>query len=192
MSVTGSEIPASRLHMVGLVVMSLDGCLTRHDRPGTGFASPSDGVLFREALQTFDCSVMGRRTFEAGRPSILRAREGSRLQIVLTSNPNAFASDARPDHLEFRNNGVVAAASELLLRGRARCALLGGTRLYTEACSSGLMDELWMTLEPLAFGEGVRLFATPVDFRFELASSLTLEGGTMLLKYRRPRAGRGS
>jgi dihydrofolate reductase len=177
--------------MIGLVVMSLDGCLTRHDRPGTGFASPSDGILFREALQTFDCSVMGRRTFEAGRPSILRAREGSRLQIVLTSNPQGFAPDARPDHLEFRNNGVAAVASELLLRGRTRCALLGGTQLYTEACSSGLMDELWMTLEPLAFGEGVRLFATPVDFRFELASSLTLEGGTMLLKYRRPRAARG-
>ncbi len=173
------------MHLVGIAVMSLDGCLTRHDRPGTGFASAADQAFFREAVQTFDCSIAGRRTYEAGRESILRAREGSRLQIVLTSTPDRFA-DARTDHLEFRNAGVAEVARELTRRGRNRCALLGGTRLYTEACAKGLLDELWVTVEPVAFGEGVRMFEGGVDFRFELANSKALSGNTLLLKYRRP------
>lgn len=171
--------------MVGIAVMSLDGCLTRHDRPGTSFASPADTIFFHEALQTFDSSIAGRRTFEAGRESILKAREGSRLQMVLTRTPERFAQEAREEHLEFRNADLVAVSRELARRGRSRCALVGGTGLYTEACAQNLMDELWVTIEPVVFGEGARMFEGMVDFRFELASSHRLGEGTLLIKYRR-------
>ena len=90
------------MFLVGIAVMSLDGRLTRHDHPGTGFASSADHGFFRQALATFDCSVAGRRTYEAGRESILRAREGSRLQFVLTSTPERFEEDSLAEHLEFR------------------------------------------------------------------------------------------
>ena len=73
------------MFVAGIAVMSLDGCLTHHDHPGTAFASAADHAFFRKALEDFDCTLMGRRTFEAGRASILRARAGSRLQTVLTT-----------------------------------------------------------------------------------------------------------
>ncbi|MEO8358589.1 MAG: dihydrofolate reductase family protein [Vicinamibacteria bacterium] len=173
------------MNVVGIAVMSLDGCLTRHGQAGTTFASPEDHAFFRGALQTFDCSIAGRRTFEAGREHILRARDGSRLQMVLTTTPERFAGDARGDHLEFRNAGVTEVVEELSSRGRERCALVGGTRLYTEACATGLMDELWLTVEPMAFGEGVRLFQSEVDFHFELTAVERLSPGTLLMKYQR-------
>jgi dihydrofolate reductase len=165
--------------------MSLDGCLTRHQNPGTGFASAADHEFFRAALQTFDCSLSGRRTYEAGRESILRARTGSRLQMVLTSTPERFEADALADHLEFRNAGASTVLGELENRGRTRCALLGGARLYTEACVQGLLDELWITLEPVVFGQGTRMFEGVVDFNFELVSSEPLSAHTLLVKYRR-------
>ncbi|MBK5254596.1 MAG: dihydrofolate reductase family protein [Vicinamibacteria bacterium] len=172
------------MQLLGIAAMSLDGCLTCHDRPGTGFASAEDHAFFQDALQTFDCSIAGRRTYEAAREAILRAGPGPRLQIVLTSTPGRF-TEARTDHLEFRNAGVAEVARELTRRGRTRCALLGGTGLYTEACALGLLDELWVTIEPVAFGEGVRMFRGPVEFRFELAESVALSGNTLVLKYRR-------
>lgn len=165
--------------------MSLDGCLTRHGHPGTGFASPADHAFFRSALQTFDCSIAGRHTYEAGRESILRARQGSRLQMILTSTPDRFEADALPEHLEFKNADTPAVVAELARRGRSRCALLGGPRLYTEACAHGLLDELWVTIEPVAFGEGARMFTGRTDFRFELVESVGLSADTFLLKYRR-------
>lgn len=173
------------MFVAGIVVMSLDGCLTRHEQPGTGFASAADHASFREALRSFDCSIAGRKTFEAGRESILRARDGSRLQMILTRTPARFAAEARPGHLEFRDQDLAAVAKELKDRGRTRCAVVGGTGLYREACASGLLDELWITMEPLAFGEGVRMFDGPVDFAFELLSFEALSPQTLLLKYRR-------
>ena len=173
------------MFIAGIVVISLDGCLTRHHEPGTGFASAADHAFFREALSGFDCSIAGRKTFEAGRESILRARGGSRLQMILTTTPARFAAEARPEHLEFRDQGVSAVARELNDRGRTRCAVVGGGGIYREACSLGLLDELWITVEPLAFGEGVRMFDGPVDFAFELLSFEALSPQTLLLKYRR-------
>lgn len=172
------------MFVVGLVVMSIDGCLTRHDQPGTAFASNEDRAFFRDALLGFDCSVAGRKTYEAGRDSILRAREGSRLQVVLTTTPERFAGDARPEHLEFRNCGVADVARELAGRGRSRCAVLGGPPLYREARAQGLLNELWITVEPVAFGEGVRMFDGPVDFGFEFLSCEALSSRTLILKYR--------
>ena len=175
------------MFIAGIVVMSLDGCLTRHGQAGTGFASAADHAFFREALSGFDCSIAGRKTFEAGRESILRARDGSRLQMILTTTPARFAAEARPEHLEFRDQDMAAVVKELKGRGRTRCAVVGGTSLYRDACALGLLDELWITVEPLAFGEGVRMFDGPVDFAFELMSFEALSPQTLLLKYRRAR-----
>jgi len=173
------------MRVVGIAVMSLDGCLTRHAEPGTGFASAADHSFFRGALQTFDCSVAGRKTYEAGRESMLRARDGSRLQMVLTASPGRYEADSRIEHLEFRNAGAADVISELARRGRTRCALLGGAGLYTEACVQGLLNELWVTIEPRAFGEGSRMFDGRVDFAFELVGMEPLSPNTILLKYER-------
>lgn len=171
------------MFVAGIAVMSLDGCLTRHEEPGTGFASAADHAFFRKALQDFDCTLMGRRTFEAGRASILRAREGSRLQMVLTTTPERFAADAIADHLEFHRAGALSALRDLAGRGRSRCALLGGSRLYTEAALEGLLDELWITIEPVAFGHGAPMFERGAEFQFRFLGSENLSGDTILLRY---------
>jgi dihydrofolate reductase len=171
--------------VAGIVVMSLDGRLTHHGNPGTGFASAADHAFFRAALQTFDSSLCGRRTYEAGRESILGARSGPRLQMVLTTAPQRFAADARAGRLEFRNTDTKTALGELKGRGRTRCALLGGSRLYTEACAHRLLDELWITIEPRAFGQGTPMFEGAVDYAFDLLGSERLSAHTVLLKYRR-------
>ena len=116
------------MFIAGIVVMSLDGCLTRHGQAGTGFASAADHAFFREALSGFDCSIAGRKTFEAGRESILRARDGSRLQMILTTTLARFAAEARPEHLEFRDQDMAARVKDLKAPGPTRCGGGGGRR----------------------------------------------------------------
>jgi dihydrofolate reductase len=171
--------------IVGFAVTSLDGCLTRHDEPGTSFASLEDHRLFRAALQTFDSVLAGRKTYEASRASPLWTRSDSRFRVILTSSPERFAGDTRPGELEFHDASVEDTVADLKRRGRERCALLGGARLFTDAVRANLLDELWVTIEPLAFGEGARMFEGRVDFHFALASTEPLSANTLLLKYRR-------
>jgi riboflavin biosynthesis pyrimidine reductase len=51
--------------------------------------------------------------------------------------------------------------------------------------AAGLVDEIWLTVEPLLFGGGTPLLAARVDVRLELLASEKLNAaGTLLLRYR--------
>ena len=52
------------------------------------------------------------------------------------------------------------------------------------ALKNKVMDELWVTLEPLGFGSGKRMFTGPVEFYFSLNSVEYLSPDTLLLKYK--------
>jgi dihydrofolate reductase len=172
---------------IGMAVMTLDGCITRHAGEGTAFASREDQAHFHQVLNEFDCSVMGSRSFEIHRSAIMAALDQQRLRIVLTDSPAKYAELQRPGSLEFRRANPAGLLDELAARGLGRCAVLGGARVYTDFIRAGLMDEVWLTLEPLGFGTGRRLFEGDIDFRFSLLSAETLSSDTLLLKYR-PRA----
>jgi dihydrofolate reductase len=169
---------------VGIAVMSLDGCITRHEESGASFSSNEDRAYFHETLKAFDCSIVGSGTFEAGRAGILKSLGTERLRVVWTRNPAAYSGLETPDRLEFKNGDLNAIFAELSSRGRSNCAILGGAAVYTECIRLGLMDELWLTVEPLGLGSGKRLFIGEVDFRFSLENMEALSKNTLLLKYR--------
>jgi riboflavin biosynthesis pyrimidine reductase len=52
-----------------------------------------------------------------------------------------------------------------------------------------LVDALWLTLEPVLFGAGVRLVDGAIaEKKFELAETRALSRDTLLLNYSRPKA----
>jgi riboflavin biosynthesis pyrimidine reductase len=51
--------------------------------------------------------------------------------------------------------------------------------------AAGLVDEIWLTVEPILFGGGTPLLVARVDVRLELLASEKLNAaGTLLLRYR--------
>ena len=56
--------------------------------------------------------------------------------------------------------------------------------LFFEA---GLVDEVWLTVEPVLFGGGTPLLARRADLRLELQTTEKLGAQALLLKYRVPR-----
>lgn len=178
------HLETTLMHTVGIAVMSLDGCLTRHDEPGTAFASEADQRFFREAIRTFDCALMGGGGYRAARDAILANLGRKQLRVVLTRTPARYRGDVRPGTLEFCSDAPAAAIRHLGERGYARCALVGGGRLLSACLRDGLLDELWITLEPVVFGNGYRLIEGTVEFRFELLGSELLGPNTLLLRYR--------
>jgi riboflavin biosynthesis pyrimidine reductase len=67
--------------------------------------------------------------------------------------------------------------------------LLGGATINRLFLEAGLVDRIWMTLEPEIFGTGRRLVDGPVDGRFCLDETKSLGDSTVLLKYSRPDSG---
>lgn len=172
------------MHAVGIAVMSLDGCLTRHDEEGTAFASAADRHFFRQALRTFDCALIGGGGYRAARDAILANVSPHQLRTVLTRTPSRYGADARPGALEFRSDEPMRVVQDLVGRGYARCAVVGGGRLLSACLRERLLDELWITVEAVVFGQGHRLIQGAVDFRFELLGTELLDRNTLLLRYR--------
>jgi dihydrofolate reductase len=174
------------MQVILVAAQSADGFITRHEEPGSGFTSAADKAYFQGALATFDVSVMGSVTYAVARSEILGRLAPSRLRIVLTRNPGRHAGDSAPGLLEFTSEDPPALVARLRAGGHRRCALLGGARIHSAFLAAGLVDELWLTLEPRLFGGGVPLLRSATDFRMRLLSHERLDGSdTLLLKYSR-------
>lgn len=166
-----------------IAVQSLDGFITRHREPGAGFASEADQRYFRAALRGFDCTVMGRTTYAQLRAQGGGQPDASRRRVVLTRAPEKFAADTVRGVVEFTAEPPGKIISRLRAAGHRACALLGGAQIHSLFLAAGLVDELWLTVEPRLFGGGTPLLNTPTDAQLELLAHLPLDSGTLLLKY---------
>jgi dihydrofolate reductase len=127
---------------------------------------------------------MGGETYRTARETIRAGLMPERLRLVLTRTPEAFANDSVPGKLEFTDTPPLQLVAELRQRGLQRCAILGGAQIHSLFLEAGLVDELWLTLEPLLFGNGTPLLARRTSSQLTLLSSEKLAPSTLLLKYR--------
>ena len=73
-----------------------------------------------------------------------------------------------------------------LLEKYETVAVLGGTKTYTWFLENDLLDELYITIEPIVFGRGLPLFESSEDINVQLKLESTKqlnEKGTLLLHY---------
>lgn len=167
------------LRVILVAAQSLDGRITFHDAGGAAFASDADRSFFRTVLKEFDCSVMGGETFRVSEKAIRARKDDGRLQIVMSRRMD----DPLPGVLEFTDAEPFEILASLRARGKKRCALLGGGQVYGAFLAAGLVDEVWVTVEPRIFGKGVPLSAQAVDVRLKLLGNEKLADDVLLLKY---------
>lgn len=168
-----------------VAAQSLDGFITKHDKPGTAFTSAADKLHFSRALETFDCRVLGAATYRVARAEIRQQIAAGGRRIVLTRTPSAFVEDAVPGGLEFTDEPAPRLIDRLSAEGHRECALLGGAQLHHLFLVHGLVDALWITIEPSLFGRGTPFLAGPLDMPLALESLERLPGSdAILVKYR--------
>jgi riboflavin biosynthesis pyrimidine reductase len=128
---------------------------------------------------------MGGGTFRVSEKQIRERAADGRLIVVMTRQAGGGAlPEGREGVVEFTGAESREVVAELRARGMRRCALLGGGKIYGAFLAAGLVDEVWLTLEPRIFGAGVALAGgAAVDARLRLLSSERLSADVLLLKY---------
>lgn len=166
-----------------IAAQSVDGCITRHDQPGSSFTSQADKHHFRTSLRDFDVRIMGASTYRATREMTRRGLAANRLQVVMTRQPETFRADIVPGQLEFTDTPPPLLIKLLAERGFQRCALLGGAQIHSLFLEAGVVDSLWLTIEPVLFGRGTPLLARQAEIQLQLLSNEALSADTLLVKY---------
>lgn len=176
------------MRLIAIAAQSLDGFITRRDEPGTEFTSGADKKWFTETMKDFPVKIMGRITYEAARPRILKQiKSGTQdLRIVLSRSPEKYSDQGIPHKIYFTALPAVKQLEVIRAAGYkdAAVAILGGSSVYTEFLKAGLIDEFWITLEPRLFGSGTSLIQSSWTGDFELTECSRLGQSTLLLKYR--------
>ena len=105
--------------------------------------------------------------------------------MVMTRRPQEFASDQQPGALEFTADSPAEILQSLTHSQRTTCALLGGATAHDEFLQAGLVDEIWVTIEPRIFGRGTPVVRQSQDQKLELISSERLpDSDSLVVRYR--------
>ena len=198
------------MHTFLIAAISKDGFIAEKvAQASTAWTSPEDAKFFRQRTKEAGVMVMGRATFATiGRPL------PGRMMIVLTrqltvdnfQTQNVDLQVQELDGATHANAGVyISHLDPYHLIGRverlgfSELAVCGGASVYRQFLEAGLLDTLYLTIEPVTFGHGVPLFGEGValpDFR-QIAHKIQLgkfvyvlqnqsklnESGTTLAEY---------
>jgi len=171
-----------------VVVSSVNGRVTRGDEPHAhAWSSEEDWMHFVSLREEHPAIIIDRRTFETIKPD----PEPGKLRVIITQYPELFASAVIPGQIEFSKESPTELLQRLVGLGYEKILIAGGRADYLEA---GLVDNLYMTFEPVLFGTGKPIFVEPIkNVRLHLQDARQLnERGTMLMHYRVAAGGAGT
>jgi len=162
--------------------ISLNGLVAREN--GEEDWLPSEGWdEFLMEVKNFDNFVMGRETYELVTrlyPDYNFDKVTASKKVIVTRNKDFTASVSGYDIVHSPEEALsLLEASEM-----NSALLIGGGKLNSEFLTRGLVDEIWLTVNPFILGGG-RPFVAPETFEKELKlqSCEQITKDRLLVKY---------
>jgi len=160
-----------------IATMSADGFIgVDAQHRSINWRSKDDGQFFSEITKAAGVMVMGSTTYNTFK--IRRAPPGRRL-LIYTSKPESVHGE----NVETTNEPPQVLVERLTHEGANALAVCGGAIVNKMFMDAGLVDELYVTVEPVLFGSGISLFSGALQSQLELRDSRSLNPNTMLLHY---------
>jgi len=163
-----------RIFMIAAV--TADGFIGRDAEHEADWTNKEDKRTFVELTKEAGTMIFGSTTYK----TIGRALPDRRM-IVMTSQPD---NQPAVEGVEFTNESPKNLVERLEKEGVTAVAICGGAKIYTAFMQAGLIQEVYLTVEPILFGTGVALFSSDLDQRLELINSKPLNQHTLLQHYR--------
>jgi len=168
------DLEYSMMNVFIIAAISADGLIAEgSDQKSTVWTSQADKKFFSERTKKAGVVVMGRKTFETiGKPL------PGRLNIIYSREPGQDAKDLR-----FTNKSPKQLIKELGKEGYKEVAICGGASIYTMFMKAGVVNKIYLTVESVVFGRGVRLFNQEIEAKLRLEKVKKLSEETVLLEY---------
>lgn len=170
------------MEVILIAAMTADGLIAQaKDQISTAWTSKADRTWFAKTTKEIGVMVMGWNTFQTiGKPL------SGRLNVVYSLDPERSQKEFNFPNLEFTNKEPAIILQELENRGYKSVAICGGATIYTMFMKAKLVNRLFLSIEPVMFGQGIRLFNEVLDgVKLELVEYKKLgDENTILLEYK--------
>lgn len=161
-----------------LMAITVDGKIAKTTDHLANWTSKADKKIFVEETKKAGVIVMGETTYNTiGRPL------PGRLNVVMSYAPDT--SKNQLGILEFTNTPPRELLQELSDRGFSAVILGGGATINGLFLKENLIDEVWLTIEPKIFGEGLSLFkGADVNLDLEMIENRQLDTDVIQVRYK--------
>lgn len=165
------------MKVIIIAALSADGLMGARDgQSSMEWRSEEDGKSFGMLTREAGVMVMGSATFKTFR--VKRAPPGRRL-IVYTHDPSSVVGE----NVETTSEDPKALVARLEAEGCTALAVCGGAAIHSLFFDAGLVDELYLTVEPVIFGQGIPFARESANVRLKLLEATNLNPNTLLLHY---------
>ncbi len=162
------------IHTFIIAAQTLDGFIAKDSNHPAFWTSKEDKKRFVELTSRAGVCVMGSQTFKT-LPRPLKERHN-----VVYSRKEQFEGE----NVETTSLPPIELITNLEAQGYKEVAICGGSSIYTMFLKAGVVDTIYLTIEPKLFGKGMTLFSDNMNIEVELVSHEKTEGGTLLLEYK--------
>lgn len=155
-----------------IAALTADGFIAKNSaHTPMEWTSREDKKFFADRTKQAGVVVFGQNTFETiGKP--LPGRH-----TVVYSRDRAY------EGVQVTQKDPKALLEELEAAGHKEVAVCGGSTIYTMFMEAGVVDTLYLTIEPILFGKGMTLFNKELDRKLIFRSMQKLGENTLLLEY---------
>lgn len=155
-----------------IAAVTADGFIGRDSTHLADWTSQEDKRLFIQLTKDAGVIVMGANTYATiGRP--LPNRRNLVYSRELIDTPGVEVVTEPPDALLAR----------LEREGHDTVAICGGQTIYDAFLQAGVVNEIYLTIEPLLFGTGISLMRTTFSAQLKLQEVKKLNDHTVMVHY---------
>jgi dihydrofolate reductase len=163
-----------------IAAVSADGFIARSaSEPSFDWTRPEDTHFYVQTIKSVDAIIMGHKSFQ----TFSKYPKDSRW-VIYTSQPENFINP-KPQVI---NATATKDEPKLVLENLAKencskVAICGGSSIYNLFINSGLVDKIYLTVEPVFFGSGIKLFSDTVNINVTLNKVHDLSSQTKVMEY---------
>lgn len=154
-----------------IAALSADGYIAKDESHPAFWTSKEDKRRFVELTKRAGVVVMGSTTYKT-LPRPLKERVN-----IVYSRSKTF------EGAETTQKSPADLLKELEDRGFKEVAICGGSHIYAMFMKACLVDKIYLTIEPILFGKGIRLFNEDILDHLKLEACGQTESGAILLEY---------
>lgn len=169
------------MKLILMMAMTIDGIIAKDKTQNADWTSKADKKVFISETKKHKAIIFGETTFEVMGAKPLPGR----FNLVLSFTPEKYKDREIPGFLEYFKGAPIEVINHLENRGFNSAILGGGAGTNAAFLKAGVVDEIWITIEPKIFGQGLNFTeGESLDIELKLLEVKEIGDNAVQVRYR--------